>query len=44
MTSNLSGVEGILNYDKIANRDYVDKALLGFNYQKDGTQLEEIYN
>lgn len=44
MTSNISGLEGILNYDKIASRDYVDRTLLGFNQQKDGTQLEEIYN
>lgn len=44
MTSNISSLEGVLNYNKIAGRDYVDKALLGFNQQKDGTQLEETYN
>lgn len=44
LTNNLASIEGIVNYDKIANRDYVDKALLGFSESADGTQQEEIYN
>ena len=44
LTSNISQVEGIANQDKIANRDYVDKTLLGFKDGVDATQLEEIYN
>lgn len=44
LTTNLSGFDGVLNYDKIEQRDYVDKALLGFNESQDGTTREEIYN
>ena len=44
IASNVSGLEGVLNYDKITNRDYVDKSLLDFNEKLDGTQREHIYN
>jgi hypothetical protein len=35
---------GVLNYDKIENRDYVDQSLLKFDSEKGRTADEHIYN
>lgn len=44
IASNISAIDGILNYDKISSRDYVDKALLNFIKDSGATTYEHIYN